>query len=94
MQEFGDAVCRGGTRRQANTRTNLNYLSNLSPASKIVPNNGLQVADVAARQQHRPTRLETVPDGSGDAQSPIGVGEAHSLKAPLSLRERGAWGYG
>ena len=52
------------------------------------------MADVAARQQHRPTRFGTVPDGSGDAQSPIGVGEAHSLKTPFSLRKRGFGGMG
>ncbi len=47
-----------------------------------------------ATAPNRPTRLGTVPNGSGDAQSPIGVGEAHSLKTPFSLRERGFSGMG
>ena len=34
-------LIRGGTRRQANTRTDLNYLPNLSPASKLLPQHGL-----------------------------------------------------
>ncbi|MBQ1389866.1 MAG: hypothetical protein IIY78_09615, partial [Clostridia bacterium] len=45
---FGAVVLRAaGMRPQADTRTNFNYLSNVSPASKLVPNNGLRARHAA-----------------------------------------------